>query len=218
MTQRFRRSSPTAAQAIGRGLRRRCPVCGARGTFESWYVRRKWCPSCRYPTTRVTDQWIGAYGMNIIASFTVVVLSVAVGFIVTYPHPPVGVLMVVCMLVATAFPIIFQPIAWSLWSGIDAAMRPPKASDYPSTALALPTTASRSMPTLDVSFLDLDLRAWDPQGTSAVAKTTMATEEMSPAIASGRAMDGRFDAITPWVAARPIDATTKTSLMPKSRP
>ena len=167
------------------------------------------------------DQWIGAYGMNIIASFTVLVLSIAVGFTVTYPHPPVGVLMAVCMLVAVAFPVLFQPIAWSLWSGIDVAMRPPKASDHRQPVLEQPTT-SRSQPTLDDAFvdldLDLDLRGWDAQGTSAVAKTTMPIDEKSPAIASGRAMDGPREARTPWAAARPTDATTKTSLMPRSRP
>lgn len=217
MKQRGRRGSPTAAQAVGRGLRRRCPVCGAKGTFESWYARRKRCPSCEYPTMRVKDQWIGAYGMNIIASFTVLVLSIAVGFAVTYPHPPVGVLTAVCMLVAIAFPVLFQPIAWSLWSGIDVAMRPPTASDHcPAVPRRATRTSSRSA--LDPALLDLDLRVWDPQGTSAVAKTTMATEEASPAIASGRAAAGRRDARIPWNAARPTDATTNTSLMPRSRP
>lgn len=196
MKQRDRGAPPTAAQAVGRGLRRRCPVCGAKGTFESWYARRMRCPSCEYPTTRVKDQWIGAYGMNIIVSFTVLVLSIAVGFAVTYPHPPVGVLMAVCILVAIVFPILFQPIAWSLWSGIDVAMRPPEDLDHRPT-VSLRATNSSSQPAIDDSLLDLDLRGWDHQGTSAVAKTTIAIEEKRPAIASGRAIEGRRDARTP---------------------
>lgn len=129
--------SPTAARAVARGLLRRCPVCGSRGTFESWYVRRERCPKCAFPTMRVTDQWIGAYGMNVIVSFTILVATIAAGFAVTYPDPPVASLLVLCTSVAIGFPVVFQPISWSLWSGIDVAMRPPEGTE-------------------------LDVRAWDP--------------------------------------------------------
>ncbi|MCB1015226.1 MAG: universal stress protein [Acidimicrobiales bacterium] len=55
-------------------------------------------------------------------------------------------------------------------------------------------------------------------GTSAVAKTTMASDETSPATASGRASWGLAMAIVPCTAARAIETTTSTSLIPSSRP
>lgn len=104
-------------------------MCGARGTFEGWFTLRDRCPTCNYPTTRVHDQWIGALGINMIVTFTAVVGAVAVGFIVTYPDPPIGVLMVTTMAVAAVIPIAFYPVSRSLWSGIDLAMRPPEPDD-----------------------------------------------------------------------------------------
>lgn len=166
---------PTAGRAVLRGLCRRCPACGSRGTFESWYVRRERCPTCAFPTTRVQDQWIGSYGMNIIASFTVLVLAIAVGFFVTYPEPPVGLLTAICVVIAVAFPVVFQPISWSLWSGIDVAMRPPEPSDrlVPQRLRHEPKASGEVAPgspgaresrtgPVDPSFVALDVRAWDP--------------------------------------------------------
>ena len=112
-----------------RGLLRRCPLCGRRGIFRSWFHQRDRCPTCNFPTTRVDDQWIGAYGMNIIVSFTLLVFTIAAGFAVTYPDPPVLPLLLVCGGVAVFFPLFFQPISRSLWSAIDLAMRPPDPAD-----------------------------------------------------------------------------------------
>lgn len=124
-------SSPTErpSRLVARGLCRRCPVCGERGIFESWFVQRDRCPTCNFPTTRVPDQWIGAFGMNLIVTFTLLAISIAAGFVLTYPQSPIGALMAVCMSIALVFPLLFQPISRSLWSAIDVAMRAPEPSD-----------------------------------------------------------------------------------------
>ncbi len=119
----------TPRRTVVRGLMRRCPLCGARGLFESWFELRDRCPTCNYPTTRVDDQWIGALGINIMVTFTTLAFVVAGGFAVTYPDPPITVLTVVTMSVAFVLPIAFYPISKSLWSGIDLAMRPPEPDD-----------------------------------------------------------------------------------------
>ena len=112
-----------------RGLRRRCPLCGERGIFSSWFVLRDRCPTCNYPTNRVDDQWIGALGMNTIVSFGLLLGAICVGFAVTYPDPPVAVLLTVALLIAVVVPVAFFPISKSLWSAIDMAMRPPDPDD-----------------------------------------------------------------------------------------
>ena len=68
--------------------------------------------------------------MHIIVSFTLLVATIAIGFAVTYPDPPVGVLLAVCVSVALIAPIALQPISRSLWSAIDVAMRPPEPADF----------------------------------------------------------------------------------------
>ena len=75
------------------------------------------------------DQWIGSYGLNMIVSFTILVAAIAIGFVVTYPDPPIGTLLVVCLVVAVLVPAVLQPISRSLWSAIDLAMRPPDPDD-----------------------------------------------------------------------------------------
>lgn len=119
----------TPSRVVWRGLTRRCPLCGRRGIFETWFRSRDRCPTCHFPTTRVEDQWLGAYGMNVIVSFTVLAVSIGIGFAVTYPDPPVAVLFAVLATTAVVFPVVFYPLAKSLWSAIDLAMRPPDPAD-----------------------------------------------------------------------------------------
>lgn len=119
----------TVRRAVTRGVRRRCPLCGARGIFQGWFGLRDRCPTCNYPTTRVDDQWIGALGINTIVTFTALAMVIAAGFAATYPDPPVSVLMAVTATVAVVVPIAFYPVSKSLWAGIDLAMRPPEPDD-----------------------------------------------------------------------------------------
>lgn len=112
-----------------RGLRRRCPMCGRRGMFDGWFTLRDRCPTCNYPTTRVDDQWIGALGINVMVTFTLLVFVIAAGFTITYPDPPIAVLTALTVTVAVVVPVGFYPISKSLWSGIDLAMRPPHPDD-----------------------------------------------------------------------------------------
>jgi len=119
----------TPSRLVWRGLRRRCPMCGRRGIFEGWFAQRDRCPACNFPTARVADQWLGAYGMNVLVSFSLLAVSIGVGFAVTYPDPPVAVLLVVLLTTAAVFPVVFYPVAKSLWAAIDLAMRPPEPSD-----------------------------------------------------------------------------------------
>lgn len=115
--------------AIWRGFTRRCPLCGKRGIFTSWFGQAERCPTCSYPTTRVVDQWIGALGINIIVTFTLIVFYIVAGFAVTHPERPIFILTSIGLVVAGLFPLVFFPVSKSLWSGIDLAMRSPVPDD-----------------------------------------------------------------------------------------
>lgn len=119
----------TPGRIVWRGLRRRCPLCGDRGIFEGWFRQRARCPTCNFPTTRVEDQWLGAYGMNVLVSFSLLAVAIGLGFALTYPDPPVAVLLAVILTIAAVFPVVFYPVARSLWAAIDLAMRPPDPYD-----------------------------------------------------------------------------------------
>jgi uncharacterized protein (DUF983 family) len=119
----------TTSRIVARGFLRRCPLCGSGDIFTSWFTQRERCPRCNYPTTRVEDQWIGSLGTNTIVSFTLLFAAIGIGFTVTYPDPPVGLLLVIAVGFAAIFPVAFFPISKSLWSAIDLAMRPPDPDD-----------------------------------------------------------------------------------------
>lgn len=116
-------------KSVIRGFTRRCPLCGRRGIFSSWFVQEERCPTCNYLTTRVHDQWIGSLGINIIVTFVLLVGYIIIGFAVTYPRRPILQLTAIGLVIAGVFPIVFYPISKSLWSGIDLAMQPPIPDD-----------------------------------------------------------------------------------------
>lgn len=62
-------------------------------------------------------------------TFSLLVAAIGIGFAVTYPDPPIAVLLVITLAMAVAVPIAFYPVSKSLWSGIDLAMRPPDPDD-----------------------------------------------------------------------------------------
>ena len=133
----------TPARAVRRGLTRRCPQCGARGTFSSWFTPRERCPTCNYPTMRVPDQWIGGLGINTMVTFTLLVLGIAGGVVATYPDIAVAPLTVGLGLFAGLFPVVFYPVSKSLWAGIDLAMRPVDPDDDVDPRHLSPTRTGR---------------------------------------------------------------------------
>jgi uncharacterized protein (DUF983 family) len=119
----------TVSRALSRGLRRRCPVCGGGGLFRSWFRVRDRCPRCNFPFERIEGHWLGALGMNTIVSFGVLLATLAIGLVVTYPEPPVAPLLLLGVAIAFLVPLLFFPVSKTLWSAIDLLMRPLEPDD-----------------------------------------------------------------------------------------
>lgn len=119
----------TTGRTLGRALALRCPVCGGGGLFRRWFTMADHCPTCGFRFHRVEGHWIGSLGMNTIVSFGALLVSVVVGFLITYPDPPVLPLMAVAVGVAALTPVAFFPWSRTLWSAIDLLMRPLEPDD-----------------------------------------------------------------------------------------
>lgn len=120
---------PPLWRLLARGLLRRCPLCGCRNPFDTWFRLKERCPRCNFPLRRIEGTEVGALGMNTVVTFAAVMVCVVVGLVVTYPDTPVGPLVAGCAAVAVVLPIWFYPRSWTLWAAIDLAMRPIEAGD-----------------------------------------------------------------------------------------
>lgn len=53
-------TNPGAWRMLGRGLRARCPWCGARGLFRGWFTIVERCPRCELRFQPDEGDWLGA--------------------------------------------------------------------------------------------------------------------------------------------------------------
>jgi len=114
---------------IVRGLLRRCPLCGSGHLFETWFKVKPRCPRCNFPIHREEGHWIGAIGMNTIVSFGLLLVTIAVGFTLTWEERNAPAIAISSLLVAGLTPILFYGSSQTLWSAIDLWMRPVDPSD-----------------------------------------------------------------------------------------
>jgi uncharacterized protein (DUF983 family) len=121
----------TVPVLLGRGMAKRCPLCGRGHVFRGWFTILERCPRCNFRLNeRIEGHWLGAYGMNIIVSFAALFVVMIVGLIIAYPEfSSPGVLVGVCVIAAVVVPLVFYPFSKTLWGAIDLAMRPLEPDD-----------------------------------------------------------------------------------------
>jgi uncharacterized protein (DUF983 family) len=114
--------SPT--RMVLRGLVHRCPRCGSRHVFKSFFTMKDRCPRCGLKLIRHEGFSLGSTTINMVVTFGLFLLIIVVGTIVTYTHIRVVPVTIAGLAVAIIVPIAFYPSAQTIWSGIDLAMRP----------------------------------------------------------------------------------------------
>lgn len=115
---------PSLGRALIRGLIARCPACGAGGQTEHWVRVRERCPRCGLRYERIEGHFIGAVGINTVVSFGILLLSLVVSLVVTFPDFPVLPLILWHVGLALVVPTLFLPVSRTLWTAIDIGMRP----------------------------------------------------------------------------------------------
>ena len=110
---------------ISRAVRRRCPRCGARGVWSSFFRTRAECPQCGLSFDRgESDYFYGAYLLNFVAAELVPVIVFVVALIATWPSPPWNLLTAVTVVLAIVAPILLYPTTKALWLALDLLFRP----------------------------------------------------------------------------------------------
>ncbi len=114
-----------------RALLLRCPRCGGRGVFRSWFHMRPACPTCALALERGEgeDYWYGGFMFNIIAAELLSMGTVVILIVVTFPGVPWTVLEVVGPLLAVLAPVLTFPFTRCIWLAWDLSFRPTEPGD-----------------------------------------------------------------------------------------
>ena len=123
---------------FGRALTARCPRCGSRGLFASWFRLRRACPRCGLALERGEhDYWLGAQMFNLVVSELLFVVAMTVLIIARWPRVPWTFLQYGGVALMVLAPFALYPLSKTIWLAWDLAFRPradaeaPRASEHP---------------------------------------------------------------------------------------
>jgi uncharacterized protein (DUF983 family) len=120
---------PRAGTLLWRALFKRCPRCGQKKIFESFFTLPRACPNCGYVFERQEGYWVGAMIVNIaVAEAWFFILFIGV-LIATMPDIAWQPLLLVALVTNGLLPIVFYPHSKTFWMAIDLYVHPPKEGD-----------------------------------------------------------------------------------------
>lgn len=110
-------------RVLGRGLARRCPNCGERRVFETWFRLAERCPACAARLEREPGFFLGAYFLNICVTQGLLVALLAGTFAVTR-DPPLVPLLAAGAAICLVVPLLAYPFTKTTWAALHLAMAP----------------------------------------------------------------------------------------------
>lgn len=111
---------PTWPQLIRRGFTKRCPRCGERKIYDSWFQMKDRCPRCGILFEREPGFFVGAYLINF-ATVIVLLFLACMGFVAwkaTNPDAGAAVPLAICFVISLVVPIFFYPFSRTIWSAL----------------------------------------------------------------------------------------------------
>lgn len=116
------RFSSAATIMVARALVRRCPRCGGRGIFSSWFGLKPGCPVCKFNFEREPGWYIGGMIVNTGASMILFGVILIGGIVLFSPNVPWTALSIVSIAAMAIFPVVFYPMSKTVWLAIDLMM------------------------------------------------------------------------------------------------
>ncbi len=111
---------------LGRALRRRCPRCGERRIWRSWFNATDNCPNCGLVFEREEGYWVMAIVVNtafVEAIFGVLFIG---GLVATWPDINWRFLLAAGLITNGMLPFLFFPFSKTLWVALDLKTHPPE--------------------------------------------------------------------------------------------
>jgi len=125
---------------LGRALRRRCPRCGAREIFRSYFELKDHCPSCGLRFEREQGYWVGSMIIVTTITFALFILILVGGMLITWPDVPWGWLLGITIATNLVVPIVAYSRAKTIWSAFDLSWHPLEPAEIEAAQKALATT------------------------------------------------------------------------------
>lgn len=126
----------TATGALTRGFQKRCPRCGERDAFVSWFRMRTACPRCDLRFEKEEGGFLGAMTLNYLVAMGVWLVVLVGAIALTVPDVPVVPLLLASAIVLIGMPLWFYPRSKMLWAAVEFLIlrgspeyRPPVARD-----------------------------------------------------------------------------------------
>ena len=110
---------PGGFRAVARGVARRCPRCGGRGLFESWFNIQSRCPRCALRLEREEGGFLGAMTINYVATALAWVVLLIVWLVLDLPDVHVAQLTAASVALAILVPLVLWPFSKSTWAAVD---------------------------------------------------------------------------------------------------
>lgn len=116
--------TPRNSTLLWRGITRACAACGSRGLTRRWVTLCEECPRCGFHFERKPGHFVGAVGMNTIATFGLLLIVLVLGISLTWPDVSAAKLLIPMLPIAVLGPLVIHPTAKTLWVAIDLMMNP----------------------------------------------------------------------------------------------
>ncbi len=129
-------TGPSTPIMLARGMRRRCPMCGAGSLFTHWFRICEHCPRCGMRFEREEGTFVGGMFINIALTEIALALFIVVGFALTLPDPPVGPMVVGAVFISILVPTLGYPFSKTIWAAVHLAMQPLEPAERAEAATA----------------------------------------------------------------------------------
>jgi uncharacterized protein (DUF983 family) len=107
---------------VSRSLRTRCPVCGEGKIFRDWFRVHPQCKICGARFEREPGFFLGSIYFNY--GLTALIVAILFPVLLFGGYAENNTLLMGSLLFMVIFPVLFFPLARSLWLGFDEFVDP----------------------------------------------------------------------------------------------
>lgn len=108
---------------FGRALQLRCPRCGGRRLFRSYFSVRPACPDCGFETERGDGYWLGSMTLNLVVAELLFYGGLVAAVFLTWPAVPWQAVWIGSVAGTILAPVLFYPFSKTLWFALDLAVQ-----------------------------------------------------------------------------------------------